>query len=61
MAEARLHFIRGLNFVGVPLMDSRIQRVSDLFTIEGIKDNVGAIIVFDNSEFKTVARARRSG
>ena len=53
-SQIALH--QGLNFVGVPLMDSRIQRVSDLFTIEGIKDNVGAIIVFDNSEFKTVAR-----
>ena len=37
-----------INLVGVPLKDSRITRVSDLFALEGIKDNVSVVIVSDN-------------
>ena len=47
----------GLNFVGLPLRDSRITRVSDLFALDGIRDNVPMIILSDNGEFKTVGRA----
>ena len=48
---------QGLNLVGLPLKDSRIMRVSDLFALEGIADNVPVIIVSDNGEFKAVGRA----
>ena len=34
----------GTNLVGIPLKDPRITRVSDLFALEGIKDNVSEII-----------------
>ena len=47
----------GLNLVGLPLKDSRVMRVSDLFALAGIADNVPVIIVSDNGEFKAVRRA----
>ena len=51
----------GLNVVGLPLNDSRISRVSDLFTLDGIQDNVPVIILTDNGDFKTVGRAGDPG
>ena len=51
----------GLNLVGLPLQDSRITRVSDLSTLEGIGDNITAIVVTDNGEFKAVGRAGDEG
>ena len=51
----------GLNVVGLPLNDSRITRVSDLFTLDGIQDNVPVIILSDNGDFKTVGRAGDPG
>ena len=51
----------GMNLVGVPLKDSRITRVTDLFALEGIKDNVTLTIVSDNGEIKLVERAGDSG
>ena len=44
----------GRNLVGVPLRDSRITRVSDLLTLEGIEGNVSAITVSGNKAFKPV-------
>ena len=52
---------QGLNLVGLPLRDSRITRVSDLLTLEGIGDNITAIVVTDNGEFKVVGRAGDPG
>ena len=52
---------RGTNLVGLPLRDSRITRVSDLFSLNEIGDNVSTIIVTDNGEFKTVGRAGDPG
>ena len=51
----------GTNLVGVPLQDSRIARVSDLFFIEGAEGNVQVIIVSDNGQFKLVARPGDDG
>ena len=51
----------GLNLVGLPLRDSRITRVSDLFTLEGIDDNITAIVVTDNGEFRIVGRVDDPG
>ena len=51
----------GLNLVGLPLKDSRVTRVSDLFALEGIADNASVIIVSDNGEFKAVGRAGDPG
>ena len=48
---------QGLNLVGLPLKDSKVTRVSDLFALAGIADNVPVIIVSDNGEFKAVGRA----
>ena len=46
----------GINLVGVPLRDSRITHVSDLFTLEGIADNVFVIMAQDsNGEFKQIS------
>ena len=47
---------QGLNLVGLPLDDSRITRVSDLFALEGIGGNVLAIILTHGREFKLVGR-----
>ena len=52
---------QGLNVVGLPLNDSRIERVSDLFTLDGIGDNVPVIILTDSGEFKAVGRADDPG
>ena len=52
---------KGLNVVGLPLRDSRITRVSDLFALDGIGGNAATIIVTDNGEFKIVGRAGDSG
>ena len=52
---------QGVNLVGLPLMDSRITYVSDLFTLEGIMDNVSSIVVSDNGTFKTVGQAGDDG
>ena len=51
----------GLNVVGLPLSDSRINRVSDLLRIDGIWGNVSVIILTDGGEFKAVGRADDSG
>ena len=51
----------GLNVVGLPLNDSRITRVSDLFTLDGISGNVPVIILTDGGEFKLVGRAGDPG
>ena len=52
---------QGLNLVGLPLNDSRIIRVSDLFSLDGIGGNVFGIIVTNGGEFKLVARAGDPG
>ena len=51
----------GMNLVGVPLKDSRITRVTDLFALEGIKDNVSLTLVSDNGEIKLVEQPGDSG
>ena len=51
----------GLNLVGLPLKDSRVTRVSDLFALEGIADNAAVIIVSNNGEFKAVGRVDDPG
>ena len=52
---------QGLNLVGLPLQDSRIMRVSDLFVLEGVGDNIAVIVVTDNGEFRAVGRADDPG
>ena len=51
----------GTNLVGIPLNDSRLTRVSDLFTLKGIAGNVLVIIVSDNGVSKVVARPGDDG
>ena len=51
----------GINLVGLPLRDSRITRVSDLFALEGIRNNVIAITVSDNGKFHTVRQVGDAG
>ena len=48
---------QGINLVGLPLRDSRVTRVSDLFALDGIGDNVPVVILTDNGEFKAVGQA----
>ena len=42
------------NLVGLPLNDSRLTHVSDLFTLEGIGGNAPVVIFTDNRAFKAV-------
>ena len=51
----------GINLVGLPLRDSRVTRVSDLFTLDGIGGNVPLIILTDDGEFKLVGRSGDPG
>ena len=51
----------GINLIGVPLMSSRLERVSDLLSLEGIKNNATAMIVSDNGSFKVVAQPGDDG
>ena len=52
---------RGSNLVGLPLEDARINRVSDLFTLDGLGGNALMIIVANGGEFKLVGRAGDPG
>ena len=52
---------QGLNLVGLPLRDSSITRVSNLFALNGIGGNVPVIILTDDGEFKAVGRAGDPG
>ena len=44
----------GVNFVGIPLNNEGITHVSDLFTVDGIRDNVSVIISHNRMEFGLV-------
>ena len=59
--EALITVHSGTNFVGVPLRDSRIVRVSDLFTLDGIRDSVVDITVSDGGKLKTVRQVGDDG
>ena len=50
-----------INLVGLPLRNSRLTHVSDLFALEGIGGNIPAIIFTDNGEFKAVIPAGGPG
>ena len=52
---------QGLNVVGLPLRDSRINRVSDLLNLDGIQGNVPVVIVTVDGDFKSVGRAGDPG
>ena len=52
-----IHFNQGLNLVGLPLNDSRLNRVSDLLSLDGIRNNVPVIIHTDGGDFEVVGRA----
>ena len=47
---------QGLNLVGLPLRDSRINRVSDLLTLDGIRGNVPVVLVTVDGDFKSVGQ-----
>ena len=51
----------GPNVVGLPLRDSRVMRVSDLFALNGIGGNVPIITRTNNGEFNTVGRVGDPG
>ena len=59
--RSAIHLNAGTNLVGVPLMDGRLRRVSDLLDLEGLRDKTSTIIVSDQGEFKVVAQAGDDG
>ena len=59
--NSSINLDQGLNVIGLPLNDSRINRVSDLFRLDGIGGNVPTIIVADGGEFKAVRRPSDPG
>ena len=52
---------QGINFVGLPLRDSRVTRVSDLFALDGIGGNTPVIILSDGGGFQSVGRVGDPG
>ena len=52
---------QGLNLVGLPLRDERINRVSDLLRLAEIWGNVSVITLNDGGKFKAVGRAGDPG
>ena len=52
---------KGINLVGLPLKDSRITRVSDLFALDGIGGNIPVIIRSDGGGFQSVGRTGDPG
>ena len=50
-------FTPGLNVVGLPLRDARLNRVSDLLSLDGLLGNAHAVILTEGGEFKLVGRA----
>ena len=50
--SSTITLLPGSNCIGLPLKDSRIARVSDLFALEGRADNVSGITVLDSGDFK---------
>jgi hypothetical protein len=56
-----INISRGLNLVGVPLKDTRVGKVSDLLSLEGIQGKVSSIIVSNGGAFKVIARPEDDG
>ena len=54
-------FYPGLNLVGLPLNDESIDRVSDLYAVDGLQGNAIAIILTEGGDFKLVGRAGDPG
>ena len=51
----------GVNLVGLPLRDSRIIRVSDLFAVDSPKDSIIAIIITNDGQFMMIGGADDPG
>ena len=49
-------FTPGLNVVGLPLRDARLNRVSDLLSLDGLFGNAHVVILTEGGEFKLVGR-----
>lgn len=54
-------FTPGLNLVGLPLRDARLNRVSDLLSLDGLLGNAHVVILTDGGEFKLVGRVDDPG
>ena len=52
---------QGINLVGLPLRDSRVTRVSDLFRLDGIGGNIPTIILSDGGGLQSVGRVGDPG
>ncbi len=59
--SSTLMLIPGLNLVGLPLRDERVNRVSDLFTLDGIRGNVPLITLSEGGDYKVIGRAGDPG
>ena len=59
--SSTLMLIPGVNLVGLPLRDERVNRVSDLFTLDGIRGNVPLITLSEGGDYKVVGRAGDPG
>ena len=59
--SSTINLNQGKNLVGLPLRDSRVKRVSDLFALDGIAGNVPVIVLIAGGEFQAVGRAGDPG
>ena len=47
---------RGLNLIGLPLNDNRINQVSDLLTLPEVGDYISTLIIYDSNRFQPITR-----
>lgn len=59
--KSSVGFTSGLNIVGLPLRDSRLNRVSDLLKFDGLVGNAHVVILTEGGKFKLVAREADPG
>jgi len=59
--EAEIKLQRGLNLIGVPVKDSRVTRVGDLFSLPQFAASVTTMIIPSAGNFKVLARAGDPG
>ena len=52
---------RGLNLIGLPLNDNRINKISDLLTLPEIGNHISTLIIFDSDRFRAIAHADDRG
>lgn len=59
--KSQITLVPGINLVGVPLKSPSLNRVTDVFHLEGIRGNVTSIIVHDGMTFQVAVQPGDAG